>query len=65
MSFEIKSDNELKAISKILNKEGKTTVNINFLTNDNLFKFKLKNKRNFDRKSLNLLRKHQIQAIIA
>ena len=64
VSFEVKSDNELKAISKILNKEGKTAVNINFLTNDSLFKFKLKNNRNLDRKSLNLLRKHQIQAII-
>ena len=29
----------------------------NFLTNDNVFKFKLKNTRNLDRNSLNLIRK--------
>ena len=39
--------------------------NINFLTKENVLKFKLKNTRNFERKSLNLLRKHQIRAIIS
>ena len=63
--FEIKSNDELKEISKILNENGKTIININFLTKDNILKFKLKNTRNLDRKSLNLLRKHQIQAIIS
>ena len=56
---------ELKELSKILNDTGKTIVNINLLTKDNILKFKLKNTRNLDRKSLNLLRKHQIQAIIS
>ena len=65
VSFDIKSNEELKEISKILNEDGKTIVNINFLTKDNILKFKLKNTRNLDRKSLNLLRKHQIQAIIS
>ena len=65
VSFDIKSNEELKEISKILNEDGKTVVNINFLTKDNILKFKLKNTRNLDRKSLNLLRKHQIQAIIS
>ena len=64
VSFDIKSNEELKEISKILNEDGKTIVNINFLTQNNILKFKLKNTRNLDRKSLNLLRKHQIQAII-
>ena len=63
--FEIKSDEELKEISEILNEEGKTIVNINFFGKTNILKFKLKNSRNLDRKSLNLLRKHQIQAIIS
>ena len=63
--FEIKSNDELKEISKILNENGKTIININFLTKDNILRFKLKNTRNLDRKSLNLLRKHQIQAIIS
>ena len=65
VSFDIKSNEELKEISKILNEDGKTIVNINFLIQDNILKFKLKNTRNLDRKSLNLLRKHQIQAIIS
>ncbi len=63
--FEIKSDEELKEISEILNEEGKTIVNINFFGKTNTLKFKLRNSRNLDRKSLNLLRKHQIQAIIS
>ena len=65
VSFEVKSNEELKEIYKILNENGKTVVNINFLSNDNVLKFKLKNTRNLDRKSLNLLRKQQIKAIIA
>ena len=64
VSFEIKSNDELKEISKILNENGKTVVNINLTTKDNILKFKLINARNLDRKSLNLLRKQQIQAII-
>ncbi len=64
VSFRIKSNDELKEISKILNEDGNTVVNINFLTKNNVLKFKLKNTRNLDRKSLNLLRKQEIKAII-
>ena len=65
VSFEIKSNEELEELSKILNEDGKTIVNINLLSKNNILKFKLKNTRKLDRKSLNLLRKHQIQAIIS
>ena len=65
VSFEIKSHEELEELSKILNEDGKTIVNINLLSKNNILKFKLKNTRKLDRKSLNLLRKHQIQAIIS
>ena len=65
VSFDIKSHKELEELSKILNEGGKTIVNINLLSKNNILKFKLKNARNLDRKSLNLLRKHQIQAIIS
>ena len=65
VSFEIKSHEELEELSKILNEDGKTIVNINLLSKNNILKFKLKNTRNLDRKSLNLLRKQQIQAIIS
>ena len=63
--FEIKSNDELKQISKILSNEGKTIININLSTNNKVLKFKLNKTRNLDRKTLNLLRKQQIQAIIA
>ena len=55
----------MQAISQILKENGKTQVNINLVTEDNILKFKLKNSKNLDRKSLNLLRKQQIQATIS
>ena len=51
-------------ISTILKDDGKTIVNINLVTDDNVLKFRLKNTRKLDRKALNLLRNQQIQAII-
>ena len=48
----------------MLKDEGTTIVNINFLTRDNVLKIRLKNSRKVDRKTLNLLRNHEIQAII-
>ncbi|MDC3125889.1 hypothetical protein OA418_03535 [Candidatus Pelagibacter sp.] len=62
--FEINSDNQLKEISKIIKENGNTVVNINLSTNNNVLQFRLKNPKNLDRKSLNLLRKREIQAII-
>ena len=54
----------LEKISTILNDEGKTIVNINLVTEDNILKFRLKNARKLERKSLNLLRNQEIKAII-
>ena len=51
-------------ISTILEGDGKTIVNINLNSGDNILKFRLKNSRKLDRKALNLLRNQQIQAII-
>ena len=65
VSFEVRSENEVQKISKILKENGKTLVNINLATEDNILQFKLKNLKNLDRKSLNLLRKQQIQATIS
>ena len=62
--FEVKSDKQIKEISKILKNDGKTVVNIKLITPDNNLRFKLKNTRKLDRKSLNLLRNQEIQAII-
>ena len=62
--FEVKLDEEVNEISKILDKEGKTSININLINNNKTLTFKLKNNRNLDRKSLNLLRKREISSTI-
>ena len=64
VSFELKSEEQIEKISTILKEEGNTVVNINLVDGDNRLKFKLKNSRKLDRKSLNLLRNQEIQAII-
>ena len=63
-SFQINSEEQIEKISTILNDEGKTVVNINIVKGDNILQFRLKNPRKFDRKSLNILRNQEIQAII-
>ena len=64
VSFDINSDENLDAISKILAEDGKTEVNINMVVDDKTLKFKLKNTRLLERKSLNLLRKREISSTI-
>ena len=63
--FEVSSKDQVQVISKILKENGKTLVNINLVNDDNILQFKLKNSKNLDRKSLNLIRKQQIQATIS
>ena len=65
VSFEVRSEDQVQLISKILKENGKTLVNINLVNDDNILQFKLKNSKNLDRKSLNLLRKQQIHATIS
>ena len=62
--FEVNSSKNLDEISKILAKEGKTDVNIRMVVDEKILEFKLKNSRNLDRKSLNLLRKREISSTI-
>ncbi len=64
VSFKLKSEEQIKKISTILKDEGNTVVNINLVKGDNILQFRLKNPRKLDRKSLNLLRNQEIQAII-
>ncbi len=64
-SFEVQTEDQVLEISKILKDEGKTLININFNTEEKNLKFKLKNLRNLDRKSLNLLRKKEIFSSIS
>ena len=62
--FEVNSSENLNEISKILTEEGKTDVNIRMVFDENILEFKLKNSRNLERKSLNLLRKREILSTI-
>ena len=64
ISFDVKSNQEMHEISKLLNKDGKTIVNINMISEEKTLKFKLKNTRNLDRKLLNHLRNNQISSTI-
>ncbi len=64
VTFKINSEKQLIEISNYLNKNGDTLININLTNSDKNLKFKLENKRNLDRKTLNLLRNKEILAII-
>ena len=63
--FDIKSLKELDEISKFLTIKGDTLVKIKLQDKDNYLNFNLENKRNIDRKTVNLLRNKEISAIIS
>tara|TARA_B100001063_G_scaffold240782_1_gene266513 strand:- start:88 stop:1860 length:1773 start_codon:yes stop_codon:yes gene_type:complete len=65
VTFQLKSFKELDTITKFLNKNGETLIKIKFSDDDNEFNFQLENKRNIDRKAINLLRNKEISSIIA
>ena len=62
--FNLKSLKELKEISKIISNDGNTVVKIRLRDQNNELDFTLKNKRNVDRKMLNIIRNKEISAII-
>ena len=64
VTFNLKSIKELNEISKFLPLNGDTLIRINLIEKNTNFNFELKNKRNIDRKTLNLLRNKAISAII-
>ena len=64
VTFKLKSLKELDEISKFLAKNGDTLIKIRLSDENNDFNFQLKNKRNIDRKTINLLRNKEILAII-
>jgi len=64
VTFNLKSSKELDEISKILPENGNTTIVIKISDDKNNYSFKLNNKRNIDRKTINLLRNKEISAII-
>ena len=62
--FKLKSLKELDEISKFLPKTGDTLIKLQLSDKINSLNFQLKNKRNIDRKTINLLRNKHISAII-
>ena len=63
--FDIKSLKELDEISKFLTNKGETLVKIKVQNKDNYINFNLENKRNIERKDINILRNKEISAIIS
>ena len=65
VTFNLKSSKELDEISKFLPEKGNTIIKIKISDKNNDYSFQLKNKRNIDRKTINLLRNKEISAIIS
>ena len=65
VTFNLKSFKELDDISKHLPEIGETRVKIKLVDQNKNFIFELKNKRNIDRKTINLLRNREISAKIS
>jgi DNA polymerase III subunit alpha len=64
VTFEMKSFDEINKISELIEDAGETNVNLKIKDNDKNLLFKLKEKRNIDRKSINIIRNSNISAII-
>jgi len=60
ITLNINSKDQLNEIKKFLDEKGKTIVHINYSNNMETHSFKLKNLRNIDRKSINILRNKEI-----
>ncbi|MBD1157213.1 DNA polymerase III subunit alpha, partial [Pelagibacterales bacterium SAG-MED20] len=60
----IKSIKDMDRISDLVKKEGSTEVKINIINKEKNISFKLKTKRFIDRKSINIIRKNDISAVI-
>ena len=65
VTFNLKSLKELDDISNYLPKNGDTLIKIKLSDKNNDYNFQLNNKRDIDRKTLNLLRNKEISAIIS
>jgi len=60
ITLNIKSRDQLSEIEKFLKEKGETLVHINFSIDNETLYFNLKNPRNIDRKSINILRNKEI-----
>jgi DNA polymerase III subunit alpha len=64
ITFNLKSIKDISEISELIKEKGSTEVKINISHKNNDICFKLKNKRNIDRKSINILKNNDISTII-
>ncbi len=64
ITINLSSEAQLKDIKNFLSEKGETLVNINYSDDNLTTKFKLKNLRNVDRKSINSLRNREISLYI-
>ena len=60
ITFNINSKEQLNEIQKFLDEKGETLIHINYSNDIEKHSFKLKNLRNIDRKSINILRNKEI-----
>ena len=60
ITLNLTSKEQLNEIQNFLEEKGETLVNINFSSDTETHKFKLKSLRNIDRKSVNILRNREI-----
>jgi len=65
VTFTVKSKDQIKILSKVLNKKGDTKISIKLQNNKNTLFFKLENLRKVDHNSLNLLKNDEIYSIIS
>ena len=60
ITLNLSSKEQLKDIQNLLDEKGETLVNINYSSETETYKFKLKSFRNIDRKSIDILRNKEI-----
>ncbi len=65
VTFDLKTLDEIKEVSKYLKKDGDTTVNIKLKDEKESLNFQLDEKRNIDRKTINLMRNKDISVSIS
>ena len=65
VTFDLKTLDEIKEVSKYLKKDGDTTVNIKLKDEKESLNFQLDEKRNIDRKTINLMRNKDISVSVS
>ena len=64
VKFDVKSHLDIKVLQESLAEQGKTSVNIEYYHDNNIYSFELLNKRKIDRKLLNDLKNKEISSKI-